>query len=242
MNYGGTDKQYTDTPQWYDPLGPSSIDNSKPKKPKQVFDPSGAPQMRTDIFNREKANQPAIDEATGQTVAGLKAAAADPGWTDAQDLARGTIRGDYLHGSPELDSALATTRRAQMNAAADSNARNESQFAHNGMSFSTGDQQAADANTAAAAAAAGQTEAQARLANYEAERGRQEKGVDLLQNATSAPLNYLQNINSALTNPLATEASLISGLSTGGPVMAPSSTIVKQPGIGDYISGALSSY
>ncbi len=242
MGYSGGQQTYTDKPQWFDPLGPSSVGYDKKGKPVQNFNPSGAPQMREGIFNQIDETHPVTTASSHELAGRLAEASNDPGWADAQGNARATIRGDYLNGSPQLDAAMAATRRSQMNAAADSNARQGAQFARNGMTFSTANQQANQANNAAAAAAAGNTEAQARLANYTAERQNQIKGTEQLEAATAAPLNYLENIPNALLNPLATEASLISGLSTGGPIATPSSTIVKKPGTGDYISGALSSY
>lgn len=242
MTYQGGQKSYKDVPQWYDPLGPTSISYDKNGKPSERYSTTGAVPLRENIFSQVKANQPTVDASTGKLVSSLNTAAEDPGWAAAQDNARKTISGDYLSGSPQLDAAMAATRRSQMNAAADSSARNQANFARGGMSFSTGAQQADQSNRAAAAAAAGGTEAQARLANYEAERQNQIKGADQLQAAQAAPMNYLQNVTSALYNPLATEASLISGLSTGGPVAAPNSTIVKQPGAADYLQGVASAY
>lgn len=242
MGYSGGEKKYTDTPQWFDPLGPSSVGYDAKGKPVQNFAPSGAPQMRSNIYNELADVQPVTSAASHALAGKLVDASNDPSWAGAQENARATIRGDYLSGSPQLDAAMASNRRQQLDASADQNARQQSTFAKNGMSFSTANQQAENANTAAAAAAAGNTEAQARLANYTQERSNQIKGTEQLEQATSAPLNYLQNVPSALTNPLASEASLVSGLSTGGPISTPQSTIVKQPGTGDYISGALSSY
>ncbi len=242
MAYGGGTTQYTDNPSWNDPLGPTSIAKGKNGKEIDTYSPTGAVEQRADIFSHLNAAKPSIDASTGKVVSGLETAANDPGWAAAQENARATIRGDYLAGSPQLDAAMASNRRQQLDAAADQNARQGAQYARSGMSFSTGNQQAADSNTAAAAAAAGNTEAQARLSNYLNERQNQIKGADQLQTATGAPLNYLQNVTQAQMNPLASEASLVSGLSTGGPVSTPQSTIVKNAGTGDYLQGALSAY
>jgi hypothetical protein len=110
------------------------------------------------------------------------------------------------------------------------------------MNFSTANQQAQAANMAAASARAGETNAATNFTNYQAERQRQSQAPAALQQATDARLNYLGSVPGAYINPLSQEAGLVSGLATGGSVATPQSTLVKQPGVSDYLQGIGSNY
>lgn len=231
MACAGKTKKYTDQPQWFDPLGPSSID---PKTGKQTFKPSGAVEQRQQIFDRLNAVSPEVESASARTVSGLQQAAADPGWAEAADLARRTIAGDYLEGSPQLDAAMSQMRRASGAQAANTAAQLQGQYARAGMDFSTAHQQAQQANRAAATAATDTAETQARLQNYISERANQQAGAEMLQKAQAAPLEYLAAVPQAYYAPMGQQAEIVTGLSGGGQVATPSSTMVKQPGAFDY--------
>lgn len=231
MACAGKTKKYTDQPAWFDPLGPSSID---PKTGKQTFTPSGGVEQRKAIFDQLSATRPETQAAAERTAAGLQTAAADPGWAQAADLARRTIAGEYLQGSPQLDAAMAQVRRAGGAQAANAAAQTRSQFARAGMGMSTAHQQAEQATRAAATAATDTAETQARLQNYLSERAAQQAGAGALREATGVPLEYLAAVPEAQRAGLAQEAEIVQGLTGGGQVATPSSTMVKQPGAFDY--------
>jgi hypothetical protein len=101
-------------------------------------------------------------------------------------VTQNTLAGKYLDAAPKLtanvDPMLAGVRQRGQAEAADTNANIRSGFSRAGMGFSTGNQQAEQANSAAASARSNETEAatrlsaqqaaeQARLQSYLAERG-----------------------------------------------------------------------
>jgi hypothetical protein len=230
MGESGGTKTYTDTPQWYDPLGPSSVDANG----KQIFSPTGATGQRKQVFDYLSEYAPMFQQNAGEIARMARTASGDSGWGAASDLARKTIAGDYLNGSPQLDAAMTAMRTRSASDVGNQSARIRDAYSRAGMGWSTGNQQAQEAAAAAAATRAGETEAQARLANYQAERGYQQAAPGLLQAALSAPMDYLSAIPNAYYAPLAQQANLVSGLSSGGQVVAPQSTHVKQPGLMDY--------
>ena len=197
-----------------DPLGPTSIGpGGQPQ-----FSATGAPQIRSTLFNYLNQSLPSSVSA-GNTYAGAsQGAAANPGWATAAGNANQNAAGDYLAGSPQLDTALATQRGQTMADAANQDARIKSQFTQNGMGWSTGQQQAQEANNAAAGAQAANTSAQTYLQNYMNERANQNNAGTQLATATSQPLNYLSGVAGATQAPLAGAGNLISGLSSGGQV------------------------
>lgn len=211
------------TSKWIDPLGPRGARGT------------GAPQMRDQLFGYLRSNQGAMNQA-GQDFAGeLKSAATDPGFRSAGNLARREIAGDYLGGSPELNRAMAYNRAASISSAADQDARIRSNYGRNGMAFSTGAQQAQQAGRAAANTAAEQTNAQAYLQNYLAERANQNNAVNALAAAKQAPLSYLSGVSNALISPLTQAGNLLSGLSSGGQVISTGSSGTYSPSLGSDI-------
>ncbi len=264
MGFCGSNQATTDSPQWFDPLGPSWL------KDKNGYNTLGSPPtnavpLRQDIFNQLPGVTAQGNQSAQQLTQGLKTAAQNPGFQAGQDLANKTIAGGFLGGTPEFNAALAkyqagvgkTANQVKQGALAssvDSTADQRSRYSRAGMGFSTGNQQAAQSAEAAGAAranelAAGiqqqgnQTEEAARVQNNLAERGAQQQGVNQLQTAQSTPLQYLSQIPSALNAPLAQEGQLVSGLASGGPIATPNTMITRQPGIYDYMLstvGALS--
>jgi hypothetical protein len=121
---------------------------------------------------------------------------------------------------------------------ANENARQQSQFAKNGMALSTGDIQAQGANTAAAAAQAQNTNAQLGLQNYQAERGAQQGAPTMMQQASSAPLSYLNQVSPALMAPASAQGNILSALSGGGQVTNLGSSQAINPSMGsDILNG-----
>jgi hypothetical protein len=228
-------KKKTDQPQYFDPLGPAALD----KKGRPIFQPTGGVEQRNRIFTALNGVAPGAEQAGADLAAGLRTASSDAGWGQAADLARRTIGGEYLKGSPELDSAMSKLYSRSQASAADQEARLKSDFGRAGMGFSTAHQQAAQNNRAAATANAGATEAAARLQNYQAERGYQNAAPQMLAQALGVPLDYLSQIPSAFLSPLLQEAQLVTGLATGGQTATPNTTVYKEEGIGNQVMKAV---
>jgi len=252
MGCFGSDKQYTDKPQWFDPLGPDAAGKQSP---------TGGPEQRAGIYSQISSLYPQAQQSSQQLVTGLKTASQDPGFAAGADQARKTINGGYLGGAPEFNQALSkfqagtgkavsAVKQGALASSVDSTADMRSRFGRAGLGFSTGNEQAAQATQAAGAAranelganiqqGANQMEANARTQNYGQERMIQQQGTKQLQDANAAPLQYLSQIPSSLYAPSATQAQIVSGLSGGGPIATPQSNIVRQPGVYDYALGTL---
>jgi hypothetical protein len=219
-------------PKWYDPLGPSAVG----RRGKQIFSPTGAPQMRESIFNELTARQPGLMDSAANTSAAFRTAANTPGFRDATKLATDTIRGDYLDGSPQLDKALTSMRTASAAEGANAASRMRSQYQSNGLPWSTANQQAQQGAQTQATAQSNATEAQARLANYQQERANQMAATTLLDQSTGTPLQYLQMADAGELGPLTWIAQLISGLSGNGQIMKPD--ILQKQSIGRQFMAA----
>lgn len=219
---------------WQDPLGPTSIG----KNGQPTFSATGAPQLRSSIFNY--LNIPGMANSGQNASKALSSAAANPTWGLTETNATKNAAGDYLAGSPQLDAELAQQRAAALQSAADTNARTRSNFGKNGMSFSTGNEQAQQAQTGAANAAANQNNALSYLQNYQTERANQNNAATQLQGAYAAPLNYLSNVGSAQLQPLQSAGNLLSGLSSGGQVFQTGQTGQYNPSLGSSILNGFS--
>lgn len=215
----GSNSTYTDQPKQFDNLYGKNAQNE-----------------RRSIFGQMDAYNPSMQGAAQNYAQGLQRAATDSGWGEAQGLAKRTMAGQYLSGSPELQGQLDANYNRQMASAADSDARIRSNMARAGMNFSTANQQASQANKAAAAAQAGATNAQTIGQNFANERALQSQSPQMLAAAQSAPLSYLSQIPGAYMQPLMEQAQLVSGLASGAPVATPNSTIARQPGVADYLA------
>lgn len=211
----GTQKPRKIQPQWYDPLGPTSVDS----RGKQVFAPSGAVDQRRAIFSDINRARQDLRASNTNEVAGKFAN--DPGWASARSMAGATARGDYLNGSPQLDTAIAKMRSANQAEGANAAANIRSQFERNGLNWSTANQQAQQAQQAGATAQSDAAEAAARLQNYQTERGYQMTAPGVLSEATSTPLNYLQLQDMAKLVPLSQMAQIIAGLAGQGQIQKP---------------------
>ena len=193
-------------PQWYDPLGPSRI---------------GGQAFRQGIFNDLRKLAPELKQNAADMGARAGVAAADPGWSGAADNARRAIAGEYLKGSPQLDAALARTRAAGTREAGNAAAGIREQFARNGLSYSTANQQAQQMAQAGATARVNDTETQARLANYQQERANQAQAPGQLKSALDAPIDYLSAQGTAPLVPLNAIGQLVAGLAGGGQLIKP---------------------
>ena len=210
-------KKATDTPQWHDPLGPT--------------DSTGAHTQRSRIFDYLSSTAPQTATDATAFADRSRVAANDPGFAEAQALARRTMAGEFLNGSPQLDAALAGVRSRANAETADTATRIRGGFARNGMQFSTANQQAQQSNQAATTARSNEVEASARLQNYLSERALQAAAPGALAAAHSAPLNYLSGISSAGLDPLSKQAAIVAALAGGGQIATPSTAVYKDSGL-----------
>lgn len=218
---------------WANPLGPTSLGpNGAPR-----FSVSGAAPLGAQTLNYLGASMPQMNQAGQAYATALQGAAAAPGWGAAQTNATSTAAGDYLAGSPELNRALAQNNAVAGAGAADAAAREQSTMAKNGMAWGTGQQQVEQAATAQGNEAAANTNAQAYLQNYQAERGAQNQAGNQLSQAYGAPLSYLSGVPGAYTSGLTPAASLISGLGSGGQIYSDGTTDNSQ---GEYNPSVMS--
>lgn len=216
--------------KYIDPLGPGAGAGG-----------SGAPELRSQLFNYLGGSAPALQKSGQAYAQALQSTAANPIWGEAENNATANAQGRYLNGSPQLDRAMATQAGQTMAHAAGDNARIRSQYQKNGMAFSTGNQQAQEGETAAAGASAANTNAQTYLQNYLAERGNQNNAAGQYASSAAAPLSYLSGVSGALTQPLSQAGNLLSSLSSGGQVITTGSSGVSTPGLGQSIQSGIGS-
>lgn len=235
MPFCDNNQQTASTHRWQDPLGPTAMGPGGGSK----FSPTGAPQLRSRIFDYLGSYLPQAEAAGNEFAGALKTAAGNPAWKQANDFATQTLAGRYLNGSPSLDRALAQNRASSLAEAANETARIKSGFAKNGMNFSTAAQQADQSAQAAATARANALNAQAYQQNYLAERANQNNAPGMLQLSTSAPLAYLSQVSGASTAPLSQIGNLVSGLSSGGQVFQTGGTMRDTPSMGSNILNGL---
>lgn len=97
-------KKHTDDPRWFDPLGPNKAG---------AHAPTGAPEMRSGIFDQIGGLQPQIGQDSATSAEAFRTAANDPGWDVARGNAVANMRGSYLGGGPELNRTLDNYERDQ---------------------------------------------------------------------------------------------------------------------------------
>lgn len=199
----------------------------------------GGQRRRGQIMRNMFSHNGDINQATNAEIGGLNEAATNPGWQDAENLARSQISGDYLHGSPELDNAMASVRAAEGREFGDTAANLRDQYSRSGMSFGTGAQQAEQAARAAAEARASGTESAARLQNYQTERGIQQQSPEMLHSALSHPIDYLSQVGSAVTGPQTQLAQVVKGLWGNGQITPVPQDVVENPGILGQVFGTV---
>jgi hypothetical protein len=197
--------------------------------------------MRSQVFNYLSGAMPQMAQAGQDYAAALKGAASNAGWGQEAKLAQDTLAGKYLNGSPQLDRALATNRAAAQADAANQTARIRSGYGKNGMGFSTASQQADQSNRASANAQANQTNTQAYLQNYLAERGNQNNAGSMLAQAVGTPLNYMGGVSGAYASPLGQIGNILSALSSGGQSIATNSHAIDSPSAGSSVLSGIGS-
>jgi hypothetical protein len=103
MTFCGKDKKYTDTPQWFDPLGPNAAGQHTG---------TGGPEAREALFNSINDRSDDWLNAGKQAGAGLRRASADPAWAAMQREAGKVGAGGYLAGTPAFDQIFSNYRNA----------------------------------------------------------------------------------------------------------------------------------
>lgn len=103
MKFCGEDKKYTDTPQWFDPLGPNAEGQHAP---------TGAPEARDQIFNYLQGQQGGWNQQAQNASNALQSAGNDPAWASLRADATKTGTGGYLAGSPAYDQIFSQFRDA----------------------------------------------------------------------------------------------------------------------------------
>ncbi len=207
FNGAGTD--WKSFPSKYlDPLGPRADG--------KMDGPTGGPEQRDQIFSRIDTTRPQIFNASDQAANTAFKSAADPGFGAGADLARRTIGGEFLNGTPEFNSQMDRNRVAGNREVSDAEAALKSQMAMSGVGFSTANQQAQQGNRTLATARMNDAEANARAANYANERALQNAGTGQLNEALSSPLNYLSQVSAAHMAPLSQMVQIIAGLTGQG--------------------------
>jgi hypothetical protein len=208
----------------------------------KAYDPlhfSGRNQRR-ELFRGMNRIRPQLEGLGAETAATARAGARDPGFGDARALAGSTIRGDYLNGSPQLNTAVGQMRASAGREAGDAAANIRDQFSRNGMSFGTANQQAQQSARAAATARANDTESAMRLQNYQQERQNQMNAVDMLGNATTIPVQLQQaadRANMSELEYLSQMAQIVQALSGNGQLVKPD--MVEEIGLGDQFMKAV---
>lgn len=118
-------------------------------------------------------------------------AAANPVWGSVSKMLNDQAQGKYLSGSPELRGQINAVQTLADRQAADQNANMRSQYNRGGLNWSTANQQAQQAQSAASRL--GGMEQANRLIgqNYTNERGYQQNTGALAQQALQAPIDLL---------------------------------------------------
>lgn len=233
--------------QWFDSLGPDESGK---------HGTTGGRPLREQIFSYVPGM---ID--SGYAAGNEAAAAARAGagmFSPVGAYGNKVLSGAYLNGSPALDRSLASTR-----AASDIAARNalntaragfsgqvddtRSQLARSGMTYGTGNQQAAEASRAALEGALARSEAervaqlaagenQVRAQNYMEERKAQAQAPSFISAAAEKPFQLLSVIPSLQAGGLTPAAGLVGSLAGGG---SASTDNYYKPGVFDHGLAAL---
>lgn len=171
--------------------------------------------------------------ASQDLVNSLRGAANSPQLGAANAYNSDVLSGKYLN-SPQVTDYANKAYSSIIGQGANQNARTQANFANNGLGFSTGMQQAQQANGAATAGQAATTRAGILSSNYQNERQLQQGAVGNAESLVSQAPNYLSQINSALYAPYNSQAGLTTGL-LGQQTNNPQPTYVQQPNIGNVI-------
>lgn len=98
------DKQYTDSPQWFDNLGPNQQGQHAP---------TGGPEARSRIFDYLGNYAPQLQQDSDRTAGALSNAANDPAWGTIAQNARDSAGGQWLGGGQAFNDALSNFSQQQ---------------------------------------------------------------------------------------------------------------------------------
>lgn len=231
-------------------VGGAVTANNKPKVsslPNDVYDAygrrntpnQGAIDSMGGLFNKINSGsfQGDVGQATGNYINSLNSAASDPGIGAAYRSLLGTVKGDNLQ-SDLVNKYADQAFQSQVNQGADQAARTRSQFARGGVGFSTGNQQAQQADMAAAASKGAAARSGILSQNEQYERGLQQQAIPMLNQQIGVPASYLGQINNAMYAPLQSQANLTTQLLGNNNVNQP--TYLQQPGTGAQLANGVS--
>lgn len=207
----------------------------------QVNTPNtGAITSMQSLFNQLNGGkfQSQVQGNTDAYTSALKNAATSPGLSAAYNYALGGVQGKNL-SSPLVNKYADQAFNSQISAGADQTARTRAQMARGGVGFSTGNQQAADADMAAAASKGALARSGILSQNEQYERGLQQQNVGQLQQAVGMPASYLSQLNNALYSPIQTQAGITTGL-LGGGTQVQQPTYMANPSGGQQLAGGIS--
>lgn len=191
----------------------SALSGSQKSVPDDVFNAFG---QKNSVNSQGVANRNQV-EAALPGVTTQASQIGNAGSSSTANLAQDTINGNYLNGSPALWNQYNNILNQAGRQSADSNKNIQSQFNRAGMNFSTANQQAQQANTAANLSNATSTAANLLGSNYQAERAYQNNAPSLFSNA--------QNL---LFQPYQSETAINSAANGTNQLAAP--TLIQQPG------------
>lgn len=104
MKFCGSDKKYTDTPQWFDPLGPDASGSTSGS--------TGGPEAREALFNSFQGYMPEWLKTGDAASAASTAAANDPAWKQLQNNAGKVASGLFLNGTQGFNDIFSNYRNA----------------------------------------------------------------------------------------------------------------------------------
>lgn len=226
-------RTYTDTPRWYDPLGPSSIDASG----QQVFQPTGGAEQRAAIFSGlTQLRSGPLAELSNWWSAQAQSLPQAPEYQAGLAELQRTLQGDYLRPNPFLLQSLEAQRSAALTAAEQQAARNRAAMTRAGLGYSTVQQMADRAALTGLMQQWQQASAQALADAYARERAQQLAAIQGLPSYLGAPLTWAAAAQQGLLAPWATQAEVVRALAGGGTVATPQTTMVQSrtPGLLDY--------
>lgn len=201
---------------------------------------TGAINSRDSIFNalNDPNFQAQVSGAQGNYLGALNSAANSPLLNSAKGYTSDVLSGNYLN-SPIVKGYADQAYKGIISQGANQDARIQAGYANNGLGFSTGMQQAQQANKAATASSAAGTRAGILSSNYQQERQLQQGAVGNAETLNSATPSYLSQINSALYAPYQAQGGITTNL-LGSPVQSPQPTYVQQPSGLDAAASGLS--
>jgi len=200
---------------------------------------TGAVASKNSVFGTLNSSgfQNKVNSNTNEYTSALDNAANGQDLANISAYGNDVLSGKYLN-SPTVNNYARQANNQVMSANANQNARTRAMYNRNGMGFSTGMQQAQQADTAAASAKGAGLESQIVANNYQNERNNQQNASSIIEGAQNQKLSYLNQKNSALYSPLQQQSSITTQLLGNGSSQSP--TYVQSPTISDTINDGLS--